>query len=59
MNPFKWWAPQAAFAEINDAVVPHGYLGWSEEMPLQAMLRDVSGAQIGDGTPHVSTRRHW
>lgn len=49
----KWWAPQVAFAAINDAVVLHGHIGWSEEMPLQAMLRDVSGAQIGDGTPQI------
>ncbi|MEU6586900.1 acyl-CoA dehydrogenase family protein [Nocardia sp. NPDC046763] len=49
----KWWAPQAGFAAINDAVVLHGHLGWSEEMPLQAMLRDVSGFQIGDGTPQI------
>ncbi|NNH70930.1 acyl-CoA dehydrogenase [Nocardia uniformis] len=49
----KWWAPQVAFAAINDCVVLHGHVGWSEEMPLQAMLRDVSGYQIGDGTPQI------
>lgn len=49
----KWWAPQVAFAAINDAAVLHGHVGWSEEMPLQAMLRDVSGSQIGDGTPQI------
>ncbi|MET8878199.1 acyl-CoA dehydrogenase family protein [Nocardia sp. NPDC004604] len=49
----KWWAPQAAFAAINDAIVLHGHVGWSEDMPLQAMLRDVSGYQIGDGTPQI------
>ena len=49
----KWWAPRVAFAAIQEAVVLHGHLGWSEEMPLQAMLRDVSGYQIGDGTPQI------
>ncbi|MBU3067025.1 acyl-CoA dehydrogenase family protein [Nocardia sp. NEAU-G5] len=49
----KWWAPQVAMAAINDCVVLHGHIGWSEEMPLQAMLRDVSGYQIGDGTPQI------
>jgi cyclohexanecarboxyl-CoA dehydrogenase len=49
----KWWAPRVAFAAIQDAVVLHGHLGWSEEMPLQALLRDVSGYQIGDGTPQI------
>jgi cyclohexanecarboxyl-CoA dehydrogenase len=49
----KWWAPRVAFAAIQEAVVLHGHIGWSEEMPLQAMLRDVSGYQIGDGTPQI------
>ncbi|MFB7992543.1 acyl-CoA dehydrogenase family protein [Streptomyces sp. NPDC056002] len=49
----KWWAPQVAMAAVNDCVVLHGHIGWSEEMPLQAMLRDVSGYQIGDGTPQI------
>lgn len=49
----KWWAPRVAFAAIQEAVVLHGHLGWSEEMPLQALLRDVSGYQIGDGTPQI------
>ena len=31
----------------------HGQVGWSDEMPLQAMLRDVSGCMIGDGTPQI------
>lgn len=31
----------------------HGHVAWSEEMPLQALLRDVSGFQIGDGTPQI------
>lgn len=49
----KWWAPQVAFQAVQDSVVLHGHLGWSEEMPLQALLRDVSGFQIGDGTPQI------
>ncbi|MDT7769558.1 MAG: cyclohexanecarboxyl-CoA dehydrogenase, partial [Mycobacterium sp.] len=38
---------------IQESVVLHGQVGWSNEMPLQAMLRDVSGYQIGDGTPQI------
>lgn len=49
----KWWAPRVAFAAVQEAVVLHGQVGWSEELPLQAMLRDVSGYQIGDGTPQI------
>lgn len=49
----KWWAPRVAFAAIQDAIVLHGQVGWSDEMPLQSLLRDVSGYQIGDGTPQI------
>ena len=49
----KWWAPQVGFQAVQDCVVLHGHLGWSEEMPLQSLLRDISGFQIGDGTPHI------
>lgn len=49
----KWWAPRVAFAAIQESVVLHGQVGWSDEMPLQSLLRDVSGYQIGDGTPQI------
>ncbi|HEY1973591.1 MAG TPA: acyl-CoA dehydrogenase family protein [Pseudonocardia sp.] len=49
----KWWAPRVAFAAVQEAIVLHGQVGWSDEMPLQALLRDVSGYQIGDGTPQI------
>jgi cyclohexanecarboxyl-CoA dehydrogenase len=49
----KWWAPQLAVRAINDCIVVHGHVGWSDEMPFQQMLRDVSGLQIGDGTPQI------
>ena len=31
----------------------HCHVGWSTEMPLMQMLLDVSGLQIGDGTPQI------
>lgn len=49
----KWWVPKLAFDAINDCIVLHGQVGWSDEIPLQQMLRDVSGLQIGDGTPQI------
>jgi cyclohexanecarboxyl-CoA dehydrogenase len=49
----KWWAPQLAIRAIEDCVVLHGHVGWSDEMPLQSMRRDVSGLLIGDGTPQI------
>jgi cyclohexanecarboxyl-CoA dehydrogenase len=38
---------------VNDCIVLHGHTGWSTEMPLFQMLADVSGIQIGDGTPQI------
>ena len=49
----KWWMPQISAAAINDCIILHGHTGWAEEMPLTQMLKDVSGLQIGDGTPQI------
>jgi cyclohexanecarboxyl-CoA dehydrogenase len=49
----KWWGPQVALRAIEECVVLHGHVGWSDEMPLQAMRRDVSALLIGDGTPQI------
>ena len=49
----KWWGPHVAIAAIEECVVAHGHVGWSDEMPLQAMRRDVSSLLIGDGTPQI------
>jgi cyclohexanecarboxyl-CoA dehydrogenase len=49
----KWWAPRLAVQAINDCIVLHGHVGWSTEMPLQQLMLDVSGLQIGDGTPQI------
>ena len=47
------WVPRAAFDAIQDCIGLHGHVAWSDELPLQQLLRDVSGMQIGDGTPQI------
>lgn len=49
----KWWLPQVATQAIQDCIVLHGQMGYSDEMPLSQMLLDVMGLQIGDGTPQI------
>lgn len=49
----KWWGPQTAVRAIHDCIVLHGHVAYSEDLPLQQMLRDVSGLEIGDGTPQI------
>jgi len=44
---------EAALNAIRTAIVTHGHYGYSEELPLQAMLRDVAGLQLGEGTPQI------
>lgn len=49
----KWWGPQTAVQAIHDCIVLHGHVAYSEDLPLQQLLRDVSGIEIGDGTPQI------
>ncbi|HET6302693.1 acyl-CoA dehydrogenase family protein [Microbacterium sp.] len=49
----KWWTLDVSLQTIHDCIIAHGHTGYSEEMPLQSMLRDVSGLEIGEGTPQI------
>lgn len=52
----KWWPPIVAKDSIETALITLGNLGYSDEMPLQQRLRDVSGYLIGDGTAGIQKR---
>lgn len=49
----KWYATDVALEAIRTCIIAHGHTGYSEELPLQAMLRDVAGLEIGEGTPQI------
>ncbi|GAA3765301.1 acyl-CoA dehydrogenase family protein [Microbacterium kribbense] len=49
----KWYALEVSLAAIHDCIIAHGHTGYSEELPLQSMFRDVSGLEIGEGTPQI------
>lgn len=49
----KWYATEVSLEAIRHCIVAHGHAGYSEDLPLQAMLRDVSGLEIGEGTPQI------
>jgi cyclohexanecarboxyl-CoA dehydrogenase len=49
----KLYATEVSLQTIRDCIVAHGHSGFAEELPLQAMLRDVSGLEIGEGTPQI------
>lgn len=49
----KWYATDVALIAIRNCVIAHGHNGYSEDYPFQSMLRDVSGLEIGEGTPQI------
>jgi cyclohexanecarboxyl-CoA dehydrogenase len=49
----KWFGPAAAVQAIHDCVILHGHYGWSEELPLQQLMRDASAMEIADGTAQI------
>jgi cyclohexanecarboxyl-CoA dehydrogenase len=50
----KWWAPQLAVNAIHDCLLLHGHYGYTDEYPIEQLLRDVIGLEIGDGTSQVA-----
>ncbi len=53
-NMAKWWAPRASVEAIHQALLFHGHMGYSEEVPQAQRLRDVIGLEIGDGTAEIA-----
>jgi cyclohexanecarboxyl-CoA dehydrogenase len=49
----KWWCCQTAFDIIHQCLLAHGHYGFSKDLPFEIRLRDVVGAQIGDGTVEI------
>lgn len=49
----KWWVTDISLKTLRDCIVLHGHTGYSEELPLQAMMRDIAGLEIGEGTPQI------
>jgi cyclohexanecarboxyl-CoA dehydrogenase len=49
----KWWCPEVVFNAIHDCILLHGYLGYSEEYPLEQRQRDVMEFEFADGTAQI------
>lgn len=49
----KWLGPLTALDAIRDTITLHGHIGWSDEMPIQAMFRDISAFLAADGSPQI------
>jgi len=46
----SYWCPKSAYKIIEDSLLIHGHAGYSEDYPLQQMLRDVVAFEIIGGT---------
>jgi alkylation response protein AidB-like acyl-CoA dehydrogenase len=49
----KIFASEAAIRIVNDALQMHGARGYSRDLPLERMVRDVRMFTIGGGTAQV------
>jgi alkylation response protein AidB-like acyl-CoA dehydrogenase len=53
----KLFAGETAFDIVNKAMQIHGGYGYSNEFPLERMLRDVRAFQLGGGTNEILRNR--
>ncbi len=48
-----WLCPNMAFQIIENTLIVHGHLGYTDEFPIQQMLRDVIGFEMIAGTAEM------
>lgn len=51
----KWYSCDAAFEAANDAVQIHGAYGYSNEYPVERLLRNAKAPVIYEGTREIHT----
>jgi len=49
----SWWCPRIAYDAIKHALLMHGHTGYTDDFPLEGMLRDVTAFQIIGGSDHL------
>lgn len=49
----SWWCPRIAYDAIKHALLMHGHTGYTEDLPLEGMLRDVTAFQIIGGSDQL------
>jgi cyclohexanecarboxyl-CoA dehydrogenase len=52
-----WWCPKVAFQVIEAALLIHGHTGYSDDLPLQQMLRDIVAFEMIAGTEGILKQR--
>jgi cyclohexanecarboxyl-CoA dehydrogenase len=49
----KWLATETATNAARDMIVAHGHRGYSDELPLMQLMRDLQGLEIADGPTQI------
>ena len=49
----KWLATEAATNAVRDMIVVHGHRGYSDELPLMQLMRDLQGLEIAEGPTQI------
>jgi cyclohexanecarboxyl-CoA dehydrogenase len=48
-----WWCPKVASKVIEDVLLIHGHTGYSDDLPIQQMLRDIIAFELIAGTEGI------
>ena len=49
----KWLATETATNAARDMIVAHGHRGYSDELPLMQLMRDLQGLEIAEGPTQI------
>lgn len=49
----RWWCPKLGYDVIKDALLIHGHTGYSDDLPLERMLRDITAFRIIGGSDQL------
>lgn len=49
----KWFATEAATNAVRDMIVLHGYRGYSNDLFLMQLMRDLQGLEIAEGATQI------
>jgi len=49
----KWFATESATNAARDMIVAHGHRGYSDELPLMQLMRDLQGLEIAEGPTQI------
>ena len=49
----KWYGTRMAVMAAHEALLIHGHVGYTEEYPVEQVLRNLIGHEIADGTAEI------